>query len=119
MDHKLIMPSICCTPPRDYAIVSTKRRVGTDSGTLSDAVAYGLPVCCSDMCEPGTQVAAHGLGLTFANGDPDSLRDAVGRLIDFEVDTEGRAALIHARSDTEVARRYLAVTVRPDYQPET
>jgi glycosyltransferase involved in cell wall biosynthesis len=61
----------------DLAVLSFRAGARLDSGTLVDAIAYGLPVVCSDECFAGTAVADLLLGAVFASGDPKSLAEAV------------------------------------------
>ncbi len=48
-----------------------------DSGTLVDAISWGIPVVCSNDCFAGGLVADLELGPTFVSGDPMSLASAV------------------------------------------
>ncbi len=70
----------------DVAIMSFGAGVNNDSGTLCDAVAYGLPVCCSEPGAAAAEVVEYGLGVLFPSGDALRLRDALnvlrsGRLV--------------------------------------
>lgn len=64
----------------DIAVVSFVPEVSNDSGTLCDAVVYGLPVCCSEPGAAAAEVVEYGLGLVFPSGDALRLRDAVNAL---------------------------------------
>jgi glycosyltransferase involved in cell wall biosynthesis len=92
----------------DYVVLSFPRDLVVDSGSLADAVAYGLPVCCSLECSTGEVVREHGLGLLFSAGDPDSLRERAHQMATFAVRPEDRAHFAESRSVTALSRRLLA-----------
>ena len=79
---------------------------GFDSGGLMDALAWGLPVVCSDGCQAARIIRAHNLGTVFEPGNVDTLVAAV-RAAPQSPDPVGRA---HARSEMSgrrVAQRIL------------
>lgn len=79
---------------------------GFDSGGLTDALAWGLPVVCSDGCHAASNIRAHNLGMVFEPGNADALVAAV-RAAPQSPDPVG---LAHARSEMSgrrVAQRIL------------
>lgn len=61
----------------DVVVLSFKPGAHSDSGTLADAVSWGLPVVCSSDCYAGEIVRRLGLGPMFDSGDVESLRRAL------------------------------------------
>jgi glycosyltransferase involved in cell wall biosynthesis len=61
----------------DLTIVSFHPGFARNSGTLRDAIAWGIPVVCSDQPELAEVVTEYQLGTIFRSGDPDSLARAV------------------------------------------
>jgi glycosyltransferase involved in cell wall biosynthesis len=61
----------------DLVVLSFRPGADFDSGTLSDAISWGLPVVCSDQCFAGDIVAQFDLGSLFVSGDQTSLAAAV------------------------------------------
>lgn len=61
----------------DLVVLSFRPGTESDSGTLVDAVTWGLPVACSDDGFARETVARLGLGPLFKAGDPASLVAAV------------------------------------------
>jgi glycosyltransferase involved in cell wall biosynthesis len=93
----------------DYAVLSFTPGWTADSGTLGDAVAHALPVCCSATGDLADLVPRHGLGLLYTTGDAEGLRDAARRIVGFRADDDGRAAYLEAFSARTLSRRLLAV----------
>jgi glycosyltransferase involved in cell wall biosynthesis len=61
----------------DLVVLSFRPSFNFDSGSLADTVGWGLPVVCSDHCQPGESVARLGLGPVFEAGNSESLVEAV------------------------------------------
>ena len=95
----------------DVAVLSFFPEWTNDSGTLGDAVAHGLPVCCSDTADVGRVVATHGLGEVFAPGDARALRAAVARTVGTELAPSAQAGYLALFSPQSLTRRLLAATV--------
>jgi glycosyltransferase involved in cell wall biosynthesis len=92
----------------DLAILSFERDYYRESGTLMDAVAWGVPVVCSARSLAARIVREYRLGVLFEPGDPESLAAAVRRAparIEPESLERARAEL----SNGTVALRHLEV----------
>jgi glycosyltransferase involved in cell wall biosynthesis len=63
----------------DLAVVSFRRGRLDDSGSITDAVSWGIPAVCSDDGEVAETVRHYGLGALFESGDAHSLASAVRR----------------------------------------
>jgi glycosyltransferase involved in cell wall biosynthesis len=61
----------------DLIVVSYHPGFARESWNLRDAIAYGVPVVCSDRSAPAELVRAHRLGVVFEAGDAASLARAV------------------------------------------
>lgn len=92
----------------DLVVLSFAADYGNNSGTLMDAISFGVPVVCTADAAAAGIVQQYRLGLGFAGGDVTSLVDAVHRApaaiapADLE---SARGAL----SNRAVARRQLLV----------
>jgi glycosyltransferase involved in cell wall biosynthesis len=95
----------------DVAVLSFFPSWPNDSGTLGDAVAHGVPVCCSDTGEVGQVVDTYGLGAVFPPGDVPALRAAVARTVGTGLTPAGRTAYLEQFSPRTLTRKLLAVTV--------
>lgn len=96
----------------DYVVLSFTPGLPNDSGSLADAMSYGLPVCCSDPSGPAVLVRQWSLGLLYDAGDASSLRAAAAEMARFRLDEVGRARFIDERSTVRIARRLFELTVR-------
>ena len=63
----------------DLAVLSFHANYQRNSGTLFDAISWGVPVVCSEHSAAAELVRRYRLGVTFSPGDPHSLADAVRR----------------------------------------
>ncbi len=90
----------------DLVVLSFGAGYWRNSGTLMDAIAFGVPVACSDRSQAAEVVREHGLGVVFAAGDVRSLITAVRAAPQRirEEDLEGARAQWSNRS---VASRHL------------
>lgn len=61
----------------DLVVTSFKPDGESDSGTLTEAIAGGCTIVCSDRCPSADVVRAHRLGTVFAPGDDEALVEAV------------------------------------------
>lgn len=61
----------------DLVVLSFTPGSNLDSGTLVDAISWGLPVVCSDQCFAADVATRLELGPTFVSGDAASLAAAV------------------------------------------
>jgi glycosyltransferase involved in cell wall biosynthesis len=61
----------------DLVVLSFKPGADFDSGTLTDAISWGVPVVASDRCFAGDVVGRLGLGPVFRSGDELALAEAV------------------------------------------
>ena len=61
----------------DLAVLSFERGYERESGTLLEAITWGLPVVCSGESGPAETVRKYELGLIFEPGDADALARAV------------------------------------------
>ena len=86
----------------DIVVISFHPGFIRNSGTLRDAITWGVPVVCSDGSAPADVVRDYRLGTLFEAGDPDSLARAV----------RAAPAAIHpadlARARTERSSRVVA-----------
>jgi glycosyltransferase involved in cell wall biosynthesis len=96
----------------DVAVLSFRDGFRRDSGTLVDAVAWGVPVVCSDRSRVADVVRRHRLGSVFEPGDPTSLVDAL-RDAPLALDPEDLAAAREAYSSTAVAGALLSLLEPP------
>lgn len=63
----------------DASVIAFAPDTAMDSGSLTDAVAFGLPVVASDRCRTGDTATRLGLGPTFDVESPASLAAALER----------------------------------------
>lgn len=91
----------------DLVVLSFKDGYERNSGTLMDAISYGVPVVCSRGSAASRVVEAFGVGATFAASDPDDLALAIvgGPPADFP---ERLVGAREALSNDAVAARLLA-----------
>jgi glycosyltransferase involved in cell wall biosynthesis len=61
----------------DLAVISFRRGRMDDSATVTDAIAWGIPMVCSDGGAAADTVRKYGLGSLFTAGDAESLAHAV------------------------------------------
>jgi len=61
----------------DLAVISFRRGRMDDSATVTDAIAWGIPMVCSDGGAAADTVRKYGLGSLFTAGDAESLARAV------------------------------------------
>jgi len=97
----------------DYVVLSMVAGRRTDSGILSDAASYRLPVCCSDDSEAARLVRSFKLGVIFSPGNTESLRRAAKSVRDFSVDDECFTHYLESRSPRAFAQRLLDLAARP------
>jgi glycosyltransferase involved in cell wall biosynthesis len=91
----------------DVVVLSFVPGFARNSGTLMNAVAWGVPVVCSDDCAPADLVRAHRLGNLFTAGDARSLADAIENTVALDPLDLARART--ALSNDRVAARALAL----------
>lgn len=89
----------------DVVILSFTAGFARNSGTLMNAVAWGVPVVCSDDCAPADVVREHRLGRIFRRGDATSLADAIRTTV--PIDPADLARARAALSNDAVAARVL------------
>ena len=90
----------------DVVVLSFKPHSQRNSGVLTDAISFGVPVVCSDDSLAADIVREYNLGTIFEPGNPDSLERAIKRapaLIDTADLERARAEL----SNRAVAARFL------------
>jgi glycosyltransferase involved in cell wall biosynthesis len=95
----------------NYAVISFVNGWPFSSGTLADAVSYGLPVCCSEPGEAARLVTEYGLGVLFPAGDADALVAAAADAASFTVDPAGRQRFFTDFGTAEVVRALMAAIV--------
>ncbi|HXY95219.1 MAG TPA: glycosyltransferase family 4 protein [Acidimicrobiia bacterium] len=96
----------------DLVVLSYQPGFRRGSGALTDAIAFGVPVVCSDGSLAASIVREYGLGNVFAPGNPDSLERAIATAparIDPEALARARAEL----SSRAVARHLLEALSEP------
>ncbi len=79
-----------------------------DSGVLTDAIGWGLPVVCSSGNQTALDVERLSLGCLFAAGNRESLRDAL-LAVPAELDAPVLATARTERSGAAQARAHLAL----------
>jgi len=97
----------------DLAVLSFQPGRHEDSAALTDAIAWGLPVVCSDDCAAAETVRRHGLGTLFPPGDIDALAAAIDRA------PEAPNADGLARARDELSPRAIALRCLDALAPET
>jgi glycosyltransferase involved in cell wall biosynthesis len=90
----------------DLVVISFFSGFLANSGTLMDAITWGVPVVCSDGCAPADVVREFNLGTIFEPGDAASLADAV-RAAPSHLDPGDIARVRAALSNRAVAQRML------------
>jgi glycosyltransferase involved in cell wall biosynthesis len=96
----------------DVAVLSFRDGFRRDSGTLVDAVAWGVPVVCSDRSSVADAVRRHRLGSVFEPGDPASLV-ATLRNAPLALDPDDVAAAREAYSSIAIAGALLSLLEPP------
>jgi glycosyltransferase involved in cell wall biosynthesis len=92
----------------DLVVLSFRPDYQNDSGTLMDAISFGVPVVCSDDAAVAAIVTQFRLGTRFANSNAAALADAV-RQAPARIAAPDLAAARQALSNCAVARRQLLV----------
>jgi glycosyltransferase involved in cell wall biosynthesis len=92
----------------DFVVVSYRRHRDNDSGTLADAIGFGLPVCCSDDSRAADLVRTYRLGAVFAAEDAEALRAAALEMPSFVLREEDRLRFISDWSVDGISRRLVA-----------
>ena len=95
----------------DFAVLSFLPAWASDSGTLKDAVAYEMPVCCSESSFPETLVREYSLGVTFPPGDVAALRAAIPTIERSCEFAKGVARFREQLSTTSLVRAFLQSAV--------
>ncbi len=90
----------------DVTVLSFRPDHRRGSGTLMDAISWGLPVVCSARSAAGDTVQAFELGTVFEPGDPADLARAV-RAAPRNLAPDALARARDAHSNTAIARRCL------------
>ncbi len=92
----------------DLAILSFRADYQRNSGTLMDAIAWGVPVVCSERSAAAEIVRNYRLGVTFTPGDAQSLAEAVRRA-PTRIEPEDLERARMELSNRAVARRHLQI----------
>ena len=93
----------------DLVVISYRAEYLRGSWNLRDAIAWGVPVVCSDRSHPAEIVRAHRLGVVFEAGNAASLAQAV-RTAPGEIDPADLArARVEIGAGVELALRTLGV----------
>jgi glycosyltransferase involved in cell wall biosynthesis len=92
----------------DLAVLSFEPNYERESGTLLEAISWGLPVVCSGQSEPATAVARFHLGKLFEPGDAEALAHAV-RSAPKRLDPEDLQRARNELSCRAVALRYVGL----------
>jgi glycosyltransferase involved in cell wall biosynthesis len=90
----------------DLVVLAFAPRYRNDSGTLMDAISFGVPVVCPDDAAVAALVRRYQLGTRFENGDVRSLAAAV-RHAPAALDRRELHAARVALSNRSIARRQL------------
>ena len=90
----------------DVVVLSFGSNYVRDSGTLMDALSFGVPVVCSTRSTAGDLVQNYRLGTVFEPGDADSLRAALRDVPDALDPRDVERARLEL-SNTVVALRFL------------
>jgi glycosyltransferase involved in cell wall biosynthesis len=94
----------------DLAVISYQPGFFRNSGTLRDAVIWGVPVVCSDQSQAAQVVGHYELGTIFRSGDAASLAGAV-RAAPSDIDARNLERVRAERSNVAAARQALDVIV--------
>jgi glycosyltransferase involved in cell wall biosynthesis len=90
----------------DLVVLSFRVGQARDSAVLQEALAFGLPVVCSDRTHLAERVERDRLGITFVAEDAAALVEALGRA-PTGIDPDDLAAARAASSALTVAREHL------------
>jgi glycosyltransferase involved in cell wall biosynthesis len=90
----------------DVVILSFMPNYLSNSGTLMDALSWGLPVVCSEQSAAADLVTKFSLGATFTPGDSRSLSDAL-RIVPTHLSAECLDVARQACSNLAVAKSHL------------
>jgi glycosyltransferase involved in cell wall biosynthesis len=93
----------------DYSVLSFFPEWPNDSGTMGDAIARGMPVCCSDTADNGRLVREYRLGELFESGNAASLRAAAARMASTALAPADQAAFLAEFSPQAQSRRLISV----------
>jgi glycosyltransferase involved in cell wall biosynthesis len=94
----------------DLAVISFHAGFFRNSGTLRDAISWGVPVVCSDQSQPAELVTEYELGTIFRAGDAASLIEAI-RAAPAHVDSRNLERVRAERSSSAAAQQALDVIV--------
>jgi hypothetical protein len=100
----------------DVVVLSFVDGYASDSGTLMDAVSWGVPVVCSARSAAAEVVRQYGLGTLFEPGDADALRAALAR-VPARVDPANLARAREELSNLQVASAILGLFGRVPTAP--
>ena len=93
----------------DVVVLSFAAEYARNSGVLTDAVSWGVPVVCSDGSPAAAIVKGYRLGTVFAPGNPDALERAL-RLAPEQIALDDLARARTELSTKTVAARLLSAT---------
>ena len=97
----------------DYVVLSYRRNRDNDSGSLADAVGFGLPVCCSDHSTAAELVRTYRLGTVFSAEDAEALRAATTEMPGFVLRDDDRLRFSTDWSVDGISRRLVAAAASP------
>ena len=97
----------------DFAVISRDPSWTSDSGTLSDAIAHGIPVCCSDTGVLTRLVREYKLGVLFRPGDAGDLENAAHTARVFRLDANDRRRFLEDHAPKNTARELLLAAADP------
>ena len=92
----------------DLAVLSFVEGLDVDSGTLADAIAWGVPVVCSARSSPAALVSEYDVGVVFEPGDEAALIAAV-RAAPAAIQPAALARARHALFGPSVASAHLSL----------
>jgi glycosyltransferase involved in cell wall biosynthesis len=98
----------------DLVVQSVSAGYDQSSGTLMDAIAWGIPVVCSEDSTTADIVRAYELGVTFIPGNASSLVQAV-RMVPARLPPDGFRRAQEEFSNEAVAKRHLALLAGPEF----
>jgi hypothetical protein len=101
----------------DLVVLSFRGGARDDSGTLVDAITFGLPVICSDDSSVAAIVRRHSLGSTFSASDAHSLREALNAAPTIIDDASLRAARHDQSAERMAACHLMALDIRASMTP--